>query len=96
MSVAGVAKLFLYKGQRVSVSGSAGQELNLALPPLFAVPRSAVCRAEILSHGAHLFPTPHPAMHVGSLKSATVGIFTPWKLSNVVNQGFPFPQHADC
>lgn len=28
MSVAGVAKLFLYKGQRVSVSGSAGQELN--------------------------------------------------------------------
>lgn len=90
MSIAGVAKLFLYKGQRVSVSGSAGQELNLALPPLFAVPRSAVCRAETLSNGAQLFPTPRPGMHVGSLESATAGIFTPWKLSNAVNQGFPF------
>lgn len=39
MSIAGVAKLFLYKGQRVSVSGSAGRELNPALPPLCAVPR---------------------------------------------------------
>lgn len=33
----------------------------------------------------HLFPTPS---HVGSLHSATVGVFTPKKLINTTNEGF--------
>lgn len=32
----------------------------------------------------------HVPRHCGSLKSAVVGIFTPWKLANPTNQSFYF------
>lgn len=97
MSITGVAKPFLYEGQGVKVSGVAGQELNLAPQPLFAVSWSAVSVwGKYSTVGGISFITPCSVMYIGSLKSAMVGILAPWKLSNAVHQGCPFWQQADC
>lgn len=37
---------------------------------------------------SHLFPTLHSGHQAGALKLAVVGVFTPLKLAQAVNQGF--------
>lgn len=42
------------------------------------------CRGE---PGAHTSPMPVQRCHAGSSTSAVVGVFTPWKWANTINQG---------
>ena len=50
-----------------------------------------VCTMEIVYNAVWPAVRPSPAPHhLGSLKSAMVGGFIPWKLANAINQVFNF------
>ena len=82
-----------------SFGGESGKALQVFLliasstsspPKALSRPSCSVCWNWFeLADNVHLFPTLNSGYHTGSLKLAREEVFTPQKLANTPDQGFP-------